>query len=911
MRKLFLLLFCCGVIFLTSLIVSLIPLEFVGKKVSDRAIKNNILLTSHGNWTLKLIGLKALISKFEYSFKVEDSKISGHGEGMVYSLLNNSIEIENLVFEIHLAKNDTLSGFIDNVNKKLKTDKYSISVKHFVVNVITANKEDKEVLTDEILFSNVVLKNLPRNKKYQATIGINKDKKTDFLFNYTLLDRNRYEIDAKIKDDDFSCFLYYNNKGGEVSCLAKNLISSLQDVGAEKIKDQFYKKLLNKKLSFKGSINNNKDIVIDGKLKINDDYGKVKMDFSNMNVDIHFENLNFDKTADNYKETLEEKTEEDSLKMEQILEMSGNKSKIEIEAQKKDVLENINSLSKVVNFLLGLTDLVKLKANIKIDNAVVSDIFVKDLNIDASKDKGSKITLNSLNAKFGKEEDLLSDWIRIKYLENQVGNVVISGGDISGMIKLFGLHIFNPELKSKKYYINGDLKLTTNSYSLKDTFLYVDDKKILDFDLLNVYSYETQNNSIESKIIIQNVDLNKYFNIDKIYSDYNNEFLNFQKNEKQDAVFWKKLFEKRIGVGAEEDSKKCVYIFNNVIFGGQQIDNVSFSFEDSKKYTKIEANIISDVINGELNFDLRNVSEKETITSDIKIKNINVNLLEQTNKDIKTSTGENFQEIFLKDEEYNIPSFVGLNGKISAKIDNLIFNDKNIKNISATFLLQDGIFESESFNFNYGDGNVEMNTILSLQGYPEMKVGIACSGIKLYDLIHSPINGYLSLQSEIKFFGFNPYKFFNKFSGKGRFVIQNLSIPHFDLLNTSNNIITNGINSEINYYNIIEKKPLYFSKSEGNLEIDDGVIKGDIKMARELVSGSCEFEFIQETNIIRKFAGSFATMMVRKKLDTPFPIYIPVACNDFVYSPKCLVDWKQFDEVIGNVSIKSQNDLDR
>ena len=114
-------------------------------------------------------------------------------------------------------------------------------------------------------------------------------------------------------------------------------------------------------------------------------------------------------------------------------------------------------------------------------------------------------------------------------------------------------------------------------------------------------------------------------------------------------------------------------------------------------------------------------------------------------------------------------------------------------------------------------------------------------------------------------------------------------------------IIQNGINKEVNYGEIINNKALYFQQAEGNLLIENGAIRGDLTMVRELVSGSIEYEYLYSSNILRKLSGSFATMMTKERLSTPFPIYLPVACNGQIEHPECLVDWKQLEEAFESV----------
>ena len=213
--------------------------------------------------------------------------------------------------------------------------------------------------------------------------------------------------------------------------------------------------------------------------------------------------------------------------------------------------------------------------------------------------------------------------------------------------------------------------------------------------------------------------------------------------------------------------------------------------------------------------------------------------------------------------------------------------------------MNDGIIKSNNFTFRYKDGDVVANMVLAMQGRPDLKLGFSVSGININDIIQSPLNGYVSLQFNCKTYGFNPVQFIKKINGKGKFVIQNIKIPHFDLLNTSNEIIKHGIGQDVDYYGMILNKPLLFNIGEGNLFLENGIVKGNISLSRELVSGSANFEYNLYSKTLNKLASSFAMMMVRKRFETPFPIYITIACSGKVVSPECLFNWEQLKSLVG------------
>ena len=116
----------------------------------------------------------------------------------------------------------------------------------------------------------------------------------------------------------------------------------------------------------------------------------------------------------------------------------------------------------------------------------------------------------------------------------------------------------------------------------------------------------------------------------------------------------------------------------------------------------------------------------------------------------------------------------------------------------------------------------------------------------------------------------------------------------------SSELLTNGIRPDYNYMDIVNKKPLVFSKGEGDVLIENGVSRGELSFARELVSGRLVFEYDLFNNVLNQLTGSFATMITKKRGSTPFPIYIPFACSGGINKQQCVINWDQFNEVISS-----------
>ena len=77
--------------------------------------------------------------------------------------------------------------------------------------------------------------------------------------------------------------------------------------------------------------------------------------------------------------------------------------------------------------------------------------------------------------------------------------------------------------------------------------------------------------------------------------------------------------------------------------------------------------------------------------------------------------------------------------------------------------------------------------------------------------------------------------------------------------------------------------------------------KGDIKFSRELVSGSAEYEYDIFNKNVKSLSGSFAVMGKRTTEEEPFAFYVPFACSGKSVMPKCIIDWKQLEEMIKSV----------
>ena len=168
-------------------------------------------------------------------------------------------------------------------------------------------------------------------------------------------------------------------------------------------------------------------------------------------------------------------------------------------------------------------------------------------------------------------------------------------------------------------------------------------------------------------------------------------------------------------------------------------------------------------------------------------------------------------------------------------------------------------------------------------------------------LIKSPINGNIYAQCIFQARGFNPVNWIKFLDGKCSFVLQSLTLQNFDLVSLSKSLVSTGIKKDIDYNDVVKGGALRFPQSNGNILINDGIAKGDIKFSRELVSGSAEYEYDIFNKKMKNISGSFAVMGKRTTEEDPFAFYVPFVCSGKSIAPQCIIDWSRLEEMIKSV----------
>ena len=896
-RVLFSILFGTLVLLAISVLVSLVPLNFVGNSVLTHAKKNKIEIVSQTSWNLRLLGLKANSGKITYRLNLDDYEISGYGEDFTFGLTNQEMHFDNLIVDLLVEKEEEIEKFFEKITEKIKNKEFSLSVVNLTINIYTKNEDGKKDVIEEILFNNFEITKTKDITTYKTSLNTNKNDVVDFLLKKRNIGQKNYEINGKLEGKNVECFLYSNNKTGEFSCKTGNFLKLLNEFGFN-IKDDDLKKNLRKNIKIVANTSKKTDQEkpsLKGSVIFNGAVGQMYTDENNT-ITLKFKDVNFDDTVKDDEDNIAEDEEEKKQKKEEWhkLAMSGNENKFIEEAKKKNIQENINFASKMIKTFYKVIDNLDFRLKTEIDTATINSQHLKNITISVAKPKGSNISFAGTQIYYTNSLDVID----VKNFDEENDIFTFAGENIVNLFALFNSQIINKDLTTSSYNINGKLALKTNGFEFKDTDFIIDERKIATINLSQYHNSLNKIVSIKKNLAVQNVNINEIFDLKPLYKKYYDEFNIFQQKEEQEPIFWQKLFEKR-----KQKSSNIKYnnriILDNILLENIKIDNFVYELSDNNKNTELNININSTLSKGTLNFAIKNIDGKETVSGDAKIKSIDSRYLDTLNNSIKNATGKNFKEIFFEDKEYNIPSFLGINGNFGLNIDSLNFPQNTIiQNISGNIAIKDGVFETNDFIAEYGNGKINGNIIFSLRGRPQLSTGFIFSGMDIKKIIPSKVDGLLSIQAELSSNGFNYVDFTKNCNGKGKFVINNLNIPNFNLQAIGVDSIKNGINKNINYEELAGKNNLKFPQADGKFIIENGIINANIAATTEMVSGNANFEYIPSMQTIKKLSGIFAVIISRNKLESPMQIYIPYACNENIINPSCIVDWGQLNEVI-------------
>ncbi len=882
--------------------ISLVPMNFVGDSAIKYAQQAGIELSSQTNWNLRLLGLKANTGKITYRFNLDGYEISGYGENFTFGLTNHNINFDNLIVDLLIDKKEEMTEFFEKIISKIKDKYVSISATNLTINIYAKNENDEKNIIEELLFNNFEITKTKEKASYRASASTGKEENIEFLLKQNNIGKKNYETNGKLEGKNIECFLYSNEKTEEFNCKTGNFLKLLNEVGFN-VKDDDLKKILKKSIKIVANATkdkNNERTTLSGSFVLNGSVGQISTDKEG-SINLKFKDINFDDVVKD-EENEEEDDEEDkkTTKKEEWhkLAMSGEENKFIEGAKKKGIQENINFVSKIIKTFYTIFDRSDFKIKTEIDTATINSQQLKNIIISTSKSKNSNISFAGTRIYNANAVDL----IEIKNFDDENDIFTFAGTDIKNLFALFNSPLINKELNTNSYIISGKLALKTNGFEFKNVEMTIDDAKIATINLSKYHNSLNKIVSTKKSLVVQNVNINEIFDLKPFYKKYYDKFELFQQKNEQEPIFWQKLFEKR-----KKKTSRFKYesriILDNVLLENIKIENFLYELNDGEKNTELTISALSPFLKGTAGFSLKNIDEKETINGDVKIDKIEMQYLNDLNNSLKTATGKNIEEIFFEDKEYNIPSFLGINGNINLNINFAVFSQNNtIQNLSSNFTIKDGTFETNDFTAEYGNGKISGNVVLFLRERPQINAGIVLSGIDIKKTITPYIGGLLSVQMEISSSSFNPIDFIKRLNGKGKFVINNLSIPNFNIQAIGIDSIKNGINKTTNYLQLIERSNLKFPQAEGNFIMENGIITANMMASTELVSCNANLEYIFTTQIIKKLFGIFAVVISRNKFESPMQIYIPYACNETILNPSCIFDLDQLNKVIKSIN---------
>lgn len=919
MYKIITAIFCSIMLFVISLIISLVPINNLGNIVVKQAnIKNiNINNSEQKIWNFRLFGLKITTSSLDFTTEIEGIKVIAYGNNFTHKITNNEVSFETLTIIFFISNEDDITNNIEKILEKIKSKEFSIKAKNLFIKINLLNgkkykKEDKiqkdnndngiveedyNTITN-FLLTNVFLKKNSKSMFYKTNIAVDRINELSLLISGNRLDRKDYEINLEVNDENLECYVHDKQQGSSISCKISNFLSLLKSLGY-KIEKQYYRNIFNKKIILEGENMHGGDIHrFEGRLYINKDVGNVGYSYNNDILSINFDKLNLDDLSN---EEDGDNTEQHDNK--QIYINQSNKNNI-IERQVPKIHINDNSVNKVFLLFMSLARAIKLQLNIKANSLQINNVKANNILLSLNKNKNNnEINIVNFTGTIDEKDNFQvkeSNEIGDNSIGDSAYNLFAGGRNLKDFCDFFNIQIINTTNEDYYYYsLKGKVRFYTNSIDIKDFKMFIDDKQIFDLNFNYIKDYLTDYDFIKTIIKIENISLEKYFNTEKMYSNLYKAFFDYQLVQEQDATIWKTLFKKH-HQNKLDDNIATTFLLNNVSYGKNQINHFISETKDKNNYFDLNVIIDSEFATGSFKANLQTINNYENIDLYLNLKNINFLKMSMFWRDFEKETKITPTKAFFDNKEYNIPSFIGINGNININIDNLITKDYKIfNNIKGKLKISNGLIESNILSCDCFNGKVEGILNVSLQTIPEINLGITATNIKLKDIISSnKIYGNLSSQCIFKSNGFNPVNYVNKTKGQCKVIIQNFSISKFDLFNTSISLIKNGVQNNIDYQQKIANKDIIFPQAEGEAIIDNGNINGNLKFAKELVSGSLEYEYNYINNIINKTSGSFAMMVKKKQNNTPFAIYLPFACNGKINNPQCIVNWEQLNQIL-------------
>ena len=876
--------------------------NFLRKKISvNDIIVNTVVVNIQQNKLADFYIKKEIVKKI---VKMEENEVTGIKTTIRNLLINNK-------------NNDIQEGYKEiEVVEDVRVDLDNSEVDYMFLNLIKTIKIDSLSLKDnlKIEFSNSLL-NYIRNgtvqkeiKSISGTLALEDNKiniKCNFLLNningnlditYSVDKDKKNNIDIKLVDsmEDFVSINYIGNnplitKYMEIiaNIKANFNVKNYNDFSQWVIlPDSKYYYLIDYKRAITSEINlsknmgnivnvkkfiiNGEDVDIDTNLQNSNDF-KLNININKLRLDNIIINTSKNKPATDDTQIMIFKTTD----INELMSLSS---------------ENNKKNNKNGNIRINIKELSKESRTLK------------DSILDLSIENGSYI-INNFNINLnGMKIDIAN---QEKIGELFVNNLKMEGQDFSDITKLFGIpNIFGIKefaIESKIFAHNNVIYLI--NYNVKNG------EQIIIGGSLE-YSFDKTKSYIA---MIMNLD-NLSINIENKKS----------KTLKEDLL-WLNNFTKNIFISLS---------INNLTYNKLSNINVKTKFNFSPGYLNLYD--ISNIdfeniknIKGNFLLDIRN--KTSVISADISILNItkDINLINNVfdiekykNILLRENINEKNRANYWVNKLFSFPRFDGINGNISLKIQDFIFNKLPIQNIIATANIENGTINITDMKFDGLGGKTNIKAIIDAKNTRKVSLTLNETVYSIGDLaklfvgenkLIGDLTGNIGLAGIISGVGFNSGVFNSSLSMQFKLIGNNFLIKKIglddlrkklSLVYTDKNLRDNFNTKEI----IINETGTVFNNFSGTFVMNSGKSNLSLKAEGNGISSNLDLKVDStDTNMTTINMISTSAIMVNAA-NNNFPLYINISfLEDFTNKAKLIINTSQIDQYIDQVRNISDN----
>ncbi len=587
-----------------------------------------------------------------------------------------------------------------------------------------------------------------------------------------------------------------------------------------------------------------------------------------------------------------------------------------------DVDLNINNLEKEI-YLNGLIRINKEENNIiKIKTNITPDYKNYSINIHSEKgiDLRNKSKKNELISDQNKNTESFIFILRniLQYLYQRY-NISIEGDikEVQTDQFIVDKFIFNTFILDNKIEIK-DLEL-----NVKDNF------NLLVQDNLFVLDVNSQNKDIFDLMFLRN-DIKELQLTGNINKDIEN--LKIQAGEitiNEDKILVNEISRKKIDLELHKLDIDQIFEIKNNIFDNK---SVLETLKNINSFKKLELNInildstILDFGINKLNLNLMNTDQDSkilingktdifegglNITNNIQYDKINdkgnlnvISNIDYLDFDLMIFNLKNI----IKDET-KIPLFTSIDGILDLKINKLKIKDKNLRNITVSGKINNGII-----NFSGQDDKniISFNSTLNLfSDSSKIDIGFSFNAFQLSDIFNNICtnlknytDGYISFNGRFYSYGASFGEIYSNAVSKGNVVLQNTKIKDFDIISTGYEVL---YRKNINLERSLKTNKGVIENTKGYYRLENGKIYGDLSFSQEISTGNASFEIDLRNNFLNNINGNIiiATKdrFSKNQLNMKLPFLIKGSCslsNSFDLN----IELKELKDYISKINAK-------